>query len=215
MNKNELPNGKVGTITPCPDHSYRIDNLIKDNNEALLRCKKYNKMKDKNPIFNTEDDDLIDEKLEKKVYDQEKRITMLKEYASRLQQENSKGKIINQEYNRSRLTEYLDKQKSSINNAVDKLIDGNNKVDININYRVRVLDDLITYIIEVENSIIPFETKKKLVRKISEIKNTSLHGDEADKQIEEILSECPTFNMEGYFRRDPPCLGCTIPRDQP
>lgn len=215
MKENKLPDGKVGTITPCPDHSYRIDNLIKDNNEALLRCKKYNKMKDKNPIFNTEDDDLIDEKLEKKVYDQEKRITMLKEYASRLKQENSKGKIINQEYNRSRLTEYLDKQKSSINNAVDNLIDGNNKVDININYRVRVLDDLITHIIEVENSVIPFETKKKLVRKISEIKNTSLHGDEADKQIDEILSECPTFNMEGYFRRDPPCLGCTIPKDQP
>jgi hypothetical protein len=78
-----------------------------------------------------------------------------------------------------------------------------------------VLDDLITHIIEVENSVIPFETKKKLVRKISEIKNTSLHGDEADKQIDEILSECPTFNMEGYFRRDPPCLGCTIPKDQP
>lgn len=214
MKENKLPDGKVGIISPCPDHAYRIDNLINQNNEAIVRCRKYNKMKQKNPIFNTINDDLINENLEKKVYDQEKKITMLKEYANKLQQENSKSRIINQEYNRSRLSDFLDKQKSSLDNAVDKLIDGNNRVDININYRIKVLDDLIKHIIEVATSVIPFETKKKLVKKISELKNTSLMGPLADKKIDEILSECPTFNMDGYYRRDPPCLGCTIPKDQ-
>lgn len=213
--KNTLPDGKVGMIIPCPDHNYYIDDLIKDNNKAILKCRKYNNMKEENPLLtSSEKDDPINVSLNKKIYNQEKKITLLKEYADRLRQENSKGVIINREYNRSRMNNYLQNQKNSLDNAVDKLIDSNNKVDININYKIQLLDKITNYVIEASNEEVPFEKKKVLVKKIQEVKKISLHGDKAEKKIEEILQECPTFNMEGYFKRDPPCLGCTIPRDQ-
>ena len=213
--KNTLPEGKVGMILPCPDHNYHIDNLIDDNNKAILKCRKYNNMKQDNPLLTySAKDDLININLNKKIYNQEKKITMLKEYADRLREENSKGVIINREYNRSKLNNYLENQKKSLDNAVDKLIDSNNKVDININYKIQLLDKITDYIVEASNQEIPFEKKKILVKKVQEVKKMSLHGDNAEEKIEEILQDCPTFNMEGYFKRDPPCLGCTIPRDQ-
>lgn len=213
--KNTLPEGKVGMILPCPDHDYHIDNLIDDNNKAILKCRKYNNMKQNNPLLTySAKDDPINVNLNKKIYNQEKKITMLKEYADRLREENNKGVIINREYNRSRLNNYLQNQKNSLDNAVDKLIDSNNKVDININYKIQLLDKITDYIIEASNQEIPFEKKKVLVKKVQDVKKMSLHGDNAEEKIEEILQECPTFNMEGYFKRDPPCLGCTIPRDQ-
>lgn len=212
QNGNDLPTGYVGKIVLCPDKDLKFLKLKNDNNISKRKCKKYSEMKNKNKIISDSSENLRSNMLEKKIYNQSKSILNLREYANKLNEDNIKSKIINQEYNKSKLQSHLVNQKEDITYALNKLKNGRGKYDINLNYPVEVLKDVMNII--ANSDTIPIEKKISTIKKLKELEKQQTLGPDYKEKIGEIMEGCPEFDMTGYFKREPPCMGCRIPRDQ-
>lgn len=210
QNNDRLPDGYIGRIVLCPDKDLTLLKLNNDNYKAKQKCNSLSKIKNKTKLISTMSDDTRSNMLENKIYKQSKSILNLREYANKLNEENMKGKIIHQEYNKNKLQNYLTTQKEDIVNALNKLKEGRNKYEININYPVEIIKNIIEII--ANSDVMPTKKKIETIKKLKALETAG--GARNQDKLNDILKDCPEFDMVGYFKRDPPCMGCRIPRDQ-
>jgi hypothetical protein len=106
--------GFVGKLVACPQKDMTAEILIDRDLATREACKKYSKIREMTPVIPTGFSKEEDAQLERKVYDQAQRIAALKEHAIKLNKMTSENKLINQEHNRIRLQEYINKQRANI-----------------------------------------------------------------------------------------------------
>jgi hypothetical protein len=205
----DLPSSYVGKIIPCPVKDYTIDNIILFDSKIRKNCKNYKLIKSRAQVtsqdYNTDEDNY----LQKTIYDKEKKIQELKTYANKLQLSNDKGTIINQEFNRSQMSNYLDKQRDRIDGALKLLEEGRNKVDFNMKYPASIISSIIDYV--ANTSSLSIDQKVTLISTLNQIQNTSLSSTDARNSVIAALTTCPQFDLSGYIKKDPPCYGCNLP----
>jgi hypothetical protein len=202
------PSGFVGKVIICPKKDYTIDNIIAFDSKIRNNCSNYKNITNKSQLVSNDYNNDEDSYLQTSIYNKEKKIQELKTYADSLEIANSKGDIINQEFNRVQLSSYLDKQRDRIDTALSKLEAGRNKIDINVKYPASIIIQLIDY---VSNSPdIPIEKKVEVVATLKQIQNSSLSNTDARKNIIAALTTCPQFDLSNYIKKDPPCFGCYL-----
>ena len=204
------PNSYVGKIVPCPDKGMQVDRLIEHNKRSTNKCSTYSTIKNKHKLVSNKADDILDEGLEKKIYDGSKQIELLEQRAQELKDENLKANTINREFNKSKLQSYLHEQKKDIDLAMRKLQAGRNKVDINVSYPISIIDNIIDIIANADE--MTFEEKKKKIQQLNEIKKDVIYGggDDYKKQVSKVMKDCPVFDMTGLFKKPVPCYGCNV-----
>lgn len=207
---NPPPNSSVGKIVPCPDKGMQVDRLVEHNKRAHSKCMSYSNNKDKYKLITNKADDILDEGLEKRIYEGSKEIELLKQRAQELKDENIKANVINSEYNKSRMQTYLRQQKKDIDMAMKKLQSGRNRVDVNVSYPISIIDNIIDIIANSDN--MKFEDKKVKIKQLNEVKKQVIYGKGEDykKNVAKIMKDCPAFDMSGLFKKPVPCYGCNI-----
>lgn len=225
QNNDKFPDGFVGKIIPCPDKDLKYLRLKNDNMLAKKKCNKLSKIKKNNKLSQDFSDDIISNIMEKRIYDQSLNILDLQEYANKLNEDNIKGKIINQEYNKGRLQNYLTEQKEDIITGLDKLQKGRNRYDVNVNIPQHIVDDIIN-IDPIQPQPFNCPGDPRCPPCESEVPGEcdficpddprcpTPGPDPTNPDVANILKHCPTYDMSGYYKRDPPCMGCKIPADQ-
>lgn len=202
------PGGFVGKVITCPKKDYTVDNIITFDNKIRNNCSNYKNITNKSQLVSNDYNNDEDSYLQTSIYNKEKKIQELKAYADSLESANTKGTIINQEFNRVQLSSYLDKQRDRIDSALSKLEAGRNKIDVNVKYPASIIIQLIDY---VSNSpSIPIEQKVEVVATLKQIQNSTLSSDDARKNIIAALTTCPQFDLSNYIKKDPPCFGCHL-----
>ena len=202
------PDGFVGKVIICPKKDYTIDNIISFDKKIRTNCSNYKNITNKSQLVSDDYNNDADAYLQKQIYNKQKKLQELSEYADSLELANSTGTIVNQELNRSKLSSYLDNQRDRIDTSLKLLEVGRNKIDVNIKYPPSVIIQVIDY---VSNSPeIPIETKVELVATLKQIQEASLSSDDARKNIIAALTTCPQFDLGNYIKKDPPCFGCYL-----
>lgn len=202
------PDGFVGKVIICPKKDYTIDNIISFDKKIRTNCSNYKNITNKSQLVSDDYNNDADAYLQKQIYNKQKKLQELSEYADSLELANSTGTIVNQELNRSKLSSYLDNQRDRIDTSLKLLEVGRNKIDVNIKYPPSVIIQVIDY---VSNSPeIPIETKVELVATLKQIQESSLSSDDARKNIIAALTTCPQFDLGNYIKKDPPCFGCYL-----
>ena len=202
------PDGFVGKVITCPKKDYTIDNIIAFDGKIRTNCSNYKNITNKSQLVSDDYNNDADAYLQTQIYNKQKKLQELSEYADSLELANATGTIVNQELNRSKLSSYLDKQRDLIDTALKLLEVGRNKIDVNIKYPPSVIIQVINY---VSNSPdIPIETKVELVATLKQIQDASLSSGDARKNIIAALTTCPQFDLGNYIKKDPPCFGCHL-----
>lgn len=204
-------NGYVGRLVACPYKNFASEILI-DNDKAIRKaCAEFKKVEIENPIIPDSYNRLENELLESKIYDHAKKIEVLKQYADDLNKQNTEVVIVNQEHNRIKLQEYLNKQHDRINKGVNKLMKDGSQIAINIKYPVEILKNIINIIAASDN--IPQQKKIEAINKLKKLEenaNQEVNG----KDIQDVIQDCPIFDLSEYVRRDAsgniPCFGCLV-----
>lgn len=206
------PSGFVGKLTACPKYDDSIDNLIETDKKIRDTCKMYKKVKKDTPILPSQYKNEENKYLEDKLTSQDNLIKILKEKSNELRIKNSKDKIITQEYNRSKLQKYLINQKDMINNTINRLNNGSNKISVNLKYPIKIIDNLIDIIANSDS--MEHNNKMKLIKKLKTTKDEAelgvLDDDDLKKELDDIVKSCPEFNLSNYVKKDPPCFGCYL-----
>ena len=204
-------NGYVGRLVACPYKNFASEILI-DNDKAIRKaCTAFKKVEIENPIIPDSYNRLENEVLESKIYDHAKKIEVLKQYAIDLNKQNAEVVIINQEHNRIKLQEHLNKQHNRINKGVNKLMKDASQLAINIKYPVEILKNIINIIASSDN--IPHQKKLDTINKLKKLEenaNQEVNGEE----VQDAIKDCPIFDLSEYVRRDAagniPCFGCLV-----
>ena len=84
-----------------------------------------------------------------------------------LNKQNAEVVIINQEHNRIKLQEHLNKQHNRINKGVNKLMNDASQLAINIKYPVKILKNIINIIASSDN--IPHQKKLDTINKLKKL----------------------------------------------
>lgn len=215
----EKPHNFVGKIVACPERkSIIVEDIIDTDRVARRRCNANKRIKDSVPIV-PRDSDYQEEKLmQEKIYNQTRKIEALKKQAHRINIENNKADIINKEYNRNRLQNYVENQRELIDKTLKKLEDGRQKININLKYPVKVIDDIMDCIVSGTCVNISHDDKLKVLNKLSLVKDNIQYGiskgdtsyiNTYKSDIADALEDCPQFDLSGFIKKDPPCFGCT------
>lgn len=198
-----LPAGFVGRIIPCPKKDYNIDILIDRNKKIRKQCMNMKTMIDENPTILTQFEDEKDSYVREKIYNQSKKIETLKQYLKKIKLEDTKGEIVNREYNRNKLQKHLNTQYNTIHDSLKKLQDGGNKLLVNVNYPLKLIDTIQEIIKNSET--IPHQNKVETITKLENLKAAGLTDRDS---INDALKSCPEFNMDGYVKKPIPCYRC-------
>jgi hypothetical protein len=208
----EKPYNFVGKVISCPERkSIIVEDIIDTDKISRRKCNANKRIKDSTPIVPRESDIIEDKFMQERIYKQSKKIEALKQYSQRLNKENETAKIVNQEYNRSRLQNYVSKQRELIDRTLNKLEKGRNNVEINVKYPVKILDTLIDCVITGTCGEMPHSDKIRLLSKLTDIKQKVKTDSSYDYKVDvaDALEGCPQFDLSGYIKKDPPCFGCT------
>lgn len=198
-----LPTGFVGRIIPCPKKDYNIDILIDRNKKIRKQCMNMKSMIDENPTILTKFEEEKDSYVREKIYNQSKKIETLKQYLEKIKLEDTKGEIVNREYNRNKLQKHLNTQYNTIHDSLKKLQDGGNKLLVNVNYPLKLIDTIQEIIKNSET--IPHQNKVETITKLENLKAAGLTDRDS---INDALKSCPEFNMDGYVKKPIPCYRC-------
>jgi hypothetical protein len=229
---NKLPRDGVRKLVACVKQCNAVDNLIRADQCArdLYRTKKgmeygYNV----SPNFADQEENKY---YLGKVKERSQHINSLNTIARKLQIEQDKYNIINQENNRGKLQKYLDIQNKNINILNDKLESDRNKIDLNVHIEPEPINlgkegdfetdeptkDTVKQVIKfIQQSSLPKANKQKLVDKVIKYQTMSesklMSQNEFKLNMEKILEDCPEYDLSGLVKKDivrEVCYGCDI-----
>lgn len=205
--------GFVGKLVACPQKDTTAEVLIDKDLATREACKKYSKIREMTPVIPNGFSKEEDAQLERKVYDQAQRIAALKEHAIKLNKMTSENKLINQEHNRIRLQEHINKQRANIDLGIKKLQKESQQIAVNIRYPVALLRNLMDII--ANSDTIPHDVKVETIKKLKDIETDVVtRGDGGDYLIDvnDALRDCPLYDLSEYVKKDNiPCFGCRLP----
>ena len=228
---NKLPRDGIRKLIACVKKCNAVDNLIRADQCArdLYRTKKgmeygYNV----SPNYADEEENKY---YLNKVKERSSHINKLSNIARKLQIDQDKFDILNQEHNRGKLQKYLDTQNKNINILTDKLQSDRNKIDLNVYIKPTPIkldeddeDEEVTQkdtakqvIKFIEQSELPKLNKKKLVDKVVKYQAMTesklMTQNEFKLNMEKILDDCPEYDLSGLVKKDlvrDVCYGCDI-----
>ena len=165
-----------------------------------------------------------------KVKERSQHINSLSNVARKLQIEQDKFNIINQENNRGKLQRYLDTQNKNINILTDKLQSDRNKVDLNVYLKPEPISNLIEQNVDssvdgsvdseeivkqdtakkvielIKNTTLPRQKKDNLINKVIIYKSMNeeilLCDNKFNLYIENVLEDCPEYVLSGLVKKD-------------
>ena len=229
---NKLPRDGVRKLVACVQKCNAVDNLIRADQCArdLYKTKKgmeYGYSVSPNFADEEENKYYLD-----KVKERKQHINALTHIARKLQIDQDKYDIINQENNRGKLQKYLDTQNKNINILTDKLESDRNKIDLNVHIKPKEISigedgeiesdeptkDTVKQVIKfIQQSGLPRENKQKLVDKVVKYQTMSesklMNQNEFKLNMEKILEDCPEYDLSGLVKKDvvrEVCYGCDI-----
>jgi len=228
---NKLPRDGIRKLVACVKKCNAVDNLIRADQCArdLYRNKKSMSYDSSvSPNFADEEENKY---YLNKVKERSHHINKLSNIARKLQIDQDKFDILNQEHNRSKLQKYLDIQNKNINLLTDKLQTDRNKIDLNVHIKPKPIstydenedeetgenDPTITVIDLIDKADIPKEKKEKLIDKVIKYKSMTesklMTNNEFKLNMEKILEDCPEYDLSGLVKKDlvrDVCYGCDI-----
>lgn len=229
---NKLPRDGIRKLVACVHKCNAVDNLIKSDQCArdLYRTKKGMEYGySVSPDFASQEENkyYLD-----KVKERSQHINSLNNVARKLQIEQDKFNIINQENNRGKLQKYLDTQNKNINILTDKLQSDRNKIDLNVHIPPKPINlgkdgefesdeptkDTTRQVINfIQQSGLPNSNKQKLVDKVIKYQTMSesnlMTQNEFKFNMEKVLEDCPEYDLSGLVKKDvvrEVCYGCDI-----
>ena len=231
---NKLPRDGIRKLVACVQKCNAVDNLIRADQCArdLYKTKKgmeYGYSVSPNFADEEENKYYLD-----KVRERRQHINSLTNVARKLQIEQDKFDIINQENNRGKLQKYLDTQNKNINILTDKLESDRNKIDLNVHIKPTPINlgedgefesdeingqrDTVRQVINfIQQSSLPRANKQKLVDKVVKYQTMSesklMTQNEFKLNMEKILEDCPEYDLSGLVKKDvvrEVCYGCDI-----
>ena len=224
---NKLPRDGVRKLVACVKKCNAVDNLIRADQCArdLYRTKKgMEHGQSVSPNFADEEENKY---YLSKVKERSQHINKLSTIARKLQIDQDKFDILNQEHNRGKLQKYLDTQNKNINLLTDKLQTDRNKIDLNVHIKPKTISldddeileqDTAKQVIKfIEQSDIPKQNKQKLVDKVVKYQSMTesklMTQNEFELNMVKILDDCPEYDLSGLVKKDivrDVCYGCDI-----
>lgn len=129
---NNPPEGYIEKLVACVEGCDAVDNLIKTDECARKLYKTKKSIEGGSSITQNIADDEESKYYINKIKSRTSYIKDLSDKARELQLVQDKNTLINREYNRAKLQNYVDDQSRNISILSDKLKDGMNKVDMNL-----------------------------------------------------------------------------------
>ena len=160
-------------------------------------------------------------------------IRQLNDKARELQLQYDKTNLVNREYNRAKLQNYVDTQSRHISELSQKIRDGTNKVDMNVyihpdagnnigntasSIGVGSRENTIKTITNLINqSGVSDKTKRDLINKVNTYKrqmdNNLISPLEYKNRVNKALESCPEYDLTGLVKKDivsDVCYGCSM-----
>lgn len=215
--KKGIPNGKVCKVVACVKPCTVVDELIKADQCARDLQKMNKSIASEKPLSlsisaNEEDTYYLD-----KIAKQSSYIAMLEKKAKNLQVNTDKADIINQEYNKSRLQNFVDTQAKNIDIVMKNLEKNKNSADIDVDIPLETINQILD-LIKSSDTLSP-QDKERLLKSILDNKNLADKGLITGAQYKQILSKalktCNDFDTNEYVRKDiasQVCYGCYDPK---
>lgn len=227
---NKLPGDGVRKMVACVQKCNAVDNLIRADQCArnLYKTKKGMESGDSvSPNFADEEENKY---YLNKVKQRSGHIRSLTNMARKLQLDQDKFNIMNQENNRSKLQNYLDLQNKNINILTDKLENDRNKIDFNVHIKPEDVqfDSLVgegpirknttqQVIKLLKQANIDPKKKDNLVQKVikyqSMVESKLMTGEDYKVKVTQVLEDCPEYDLSGLVRKDlvsNVCYGCDM-----
>jgi hypothetical protein len=227
---NKLPGDGVRKMVACVKKCNAVDNLIRSDQCARNLYKTKKGMESGDSIAPNFADEEENKYYLNKVKQRSSHINSLNNMARKLQLDQDKFNILNQENNRSKLQTYLDLQNKNINILTDKLENDRNKIDFNVHIKPGDVqfDSLVEegpvrknttqqVIKLIQQSTIPSKKKQGLVQKVikyqSMVESKLMTGDDYKLKVTQILEDCPEYDLSGLVKKDVVssiCYGCDM-----
>jgi hypothetical protein len=212
-----MPNGKVCKVIACVKQCTVVDDIIKAD-KCARNFQNINKslIADK-PLTLSLSTDEEDSYYLDKIAKQSQHIALLQNKARTMQVDTDKADIINKEYNKSRLQNFVDVQQRNIDLVMKRLENDKNKIDVNVTIPIEVINNITSLIHDSPN--IPADVKKDMIDKIINNKTMAdsnvITGAQYRANISKILKSCQDYDLNGFVRKDMAaqvCYGCEDPK---
>ena len=213
--KPGLPSGKVCKVVACVKPCTIVDEIIKADKCARNFQQMSKSINVQNPLTSTLVTDEEDQYYLNKIAEQSQRIALLKSKATDMQIQADKVDIVNREYNKGKLQNYVDTQERNIGLVMQQLEKGKNSVDVDMQIPLNVLNYIIKLI---QTSDIPHADKKNMLDAIVKNKtladNGVITGATYRENMSKLLKTCQDYDLNGFVRKDlasEVCYGCSEP----
>lgn len=211
-----VPDGKVCKVVACVKQCTIVDEIIKAD-KCARNFQTINKsLTNDKPLTLSLSTNAEDEFYLNKISKQSNQIAKLQMTAQQMQIAADKLDIVNREYNKSKLQNLVDTQKRNINLVADRLDTDRNKIDIELNIPLDVINNITKMIHNSPN--IPNDVKQNLISKIINNKTMAdssiITGVQYKANLNKILQSCQDYDMQGFVKKDlarEVCYGCDNP----
>lgn len=213
-----LPTGKVEKVVACVERCRVLDDII----EADKCAQEFYKANKRAVESHNLDGDNVIQNREGHIYrsrirEREDRINTLREVARRLQIQDDKAHIVNQEFNRQKFQKLVDDQRHNINSLANRLDQQAHTVDVRVHFDYDKFQRLLYALRESER--IPDSLHDRLqdmvgdalVQQQSSTDQTSDNENGSDLDdgfVRQLLGECPTPESQGLVLKSLVEAGC-------
>lgn len=216
-----VPSGKVEKVVACVEKCKVLDDII-EADKCAQEFYKANKRATES--YNLDSENIIHNReghiYRSRIREREDRLNSLREVARRLQIQDDKAHIVNQEYNRQKFQKLVDSQRHNINSLANKLDQDAHKLDVNVHFDYDKFHRLLFALRESER--IPSSLYDRLLAMIADILakqaaydqqsdsiDTPQNGsDLSDDIVRQLLGECPSPESEGLILKSLVESGC-------
>lgn len=209
-----LPPGKVEKVVACVERCRVLDDIIEAD-----KCAQefYKANKKATAEYNLDSENIINNResniYKNRIREREDRINTLREVARRLQIQDDKAHIVNQEYNRSKFQKLVDEQRHNINALADRIDQQSHTIDVNVHFDYDKFQRLLYALRESEQ--LPMDLHDKLqsivAKSVADQYTTNETPEpvkENDEMVRQLLGECPTPESQGLVLKSLVEAGC-------
>lgn len=210
-----LPTGRVEKVVACVEKCRVLDDII-EADKCAQEFYKANKRATES--YNLDGENVIKDReghiYRSRIREREDRINTLQEAARRLQIQDDKAHIVNQEYNRQKFQKLVDDQRHNINTLAGRLDQKAHTVDVNVHFDYDKFQRLLFALKESER--IPDTLHDKLQDMVGNALASGVSNDTDvqnnngvdDDFMRQLLGTCPTPESEGLVLKSLVEAGC-------
>jgi len=211
-----VPSGKVEKVVACVERCKVLDDII-EADKCAQEFHKANKRATES--YNLDSENVIHNReghiYRNRIREREDKLNSMREVARRLQIQDDKAHIVNQEYNRQKFQKLVDKQRHNINALADKLDQKSHSVDVNVHfdydkfqrllYALRESDRIPTTLHDQLQEIVGNALSRQDAQPVD---NETLLQQRNSDLARQILGICPTPESQGLILKSLVESGC-------